>query len=214
MNTDQMFTKFGITFKENQIIFCEHEPGNDFYMIKKGRVRVSKVVDGREKTLDEFHPGDIFGEMAILEEAPRTATAIAIDEVNALRFNKENFEILLKGNPAIAFRLLKTFSTRIFDAKRRLMILTLHNDEDKIIDTICMLAEQKGATAETREAIEIEATEESIAKWCSVGIDLTKKVLRSYQKTGKIVVAKDKMAVKNYNELFRLLAGKRKLSTQ
>jgi len=208
---DPMFDKFGVNFNPNQIIFCEHEPGNDFYMIQKGNVRVTKVVDSREKTLDEFRAGDVFGEMSILEEAPRTATAIALTEVTALRFTKENFDELLKGNPVIAFKLLKTFSKRIYDAKRRLMILVLDNDEDKVIDTLCMLAEQKGALPDTRNSIEIDATEESVAKWCSVDLDLTKKVIRSFQKSGKIVIGGHKMSLKNYNELYRLINSKRKI---
>ena len=72
-----MFSKFGVTYQPNDIIFCEYEPGNEFYFLQEGRVKVTKIVSDMEKTLDIFHTGDIFGEMAILDEGPRSATARA-----------------------------------------------------------------------------------------------------------------------------------------
>ena len=72
--------------------------------------------------------------MAILEEAPRSASAIAIEKVEALEFNKRNFEVLLRGNPQIALKLLQTFIKRIYDQKRRFMILTLKEPAARIAD--------------------------------------------------------------------------------
>ena len=138
-----MFNKFGVTYEPDDILFCEYEPGNEFYFLQEGRIKITKIVSDMEKTLDIFHPGDIFGEMAILEDQPRSATAIAIDRVKVLRFNKENFNHLLQGNPQLAFRLLKIFSNRIYDAKRRLLILTLPDIESKVYDAFLMLAENQ-----------------------------------------------------------------------
>jgi CRP-like cAMP-binding protein len=67
MGKDDMFSKFGETYEPDDILFCEYEPGKDFYILQEGRVKVTKIVSDMEKTLDIFHPGDIFGEMAILE---------------------------------------------------------------------------------------------------------------------------------------------------
>ncbi|PKL11138.1 MAG: Crp/Fnr family transcriptional regulator, partial [Spirochaetae bacterium HGW-Spirochaetae-6] len=64
-------------FKEGEIIFCEYEPGSTFYLIKKGRVKITKISEKYEKTLDVLGEGSLFGEMAIIEQAPRSATAIA-----------------------------------------------------------------------------------------------------------------------------------------
>jgi CRP/FNR family transcriptional regulator, cyclic AMP receptor protein len=207
---DPMFEKFGVVFKPGQIIFCEYEPGNELYLIKEGKVKVSKVVDDREKTLDEFGPGDVFGEMAILEEAPRTATAVAVEETQAMAFNKENFEHLIKGNPAIALKLLTTFARRIADAKRRLQTMGLKSEEDKVIDTLLMLAEQAGANLETTEPVDIDTTDEDIANWCSVPVDSAKRILRSLHNQGRVVNSSKKIVLKNYRELHRVISSKRK----
>ena len=142
LNDARFIEKFGVDYAPNEIIFCEFEPGQDFYFINSGRVRIVKIINNREKTLDVLEPGDVFGEMAILEEEPRSASAIAMDAVKVLKFHRDNFDALLAGNPQLAYKLLIVFSKRIYDAKRRLMILLLGEPQLKVMDVMCMLAEQ------------------------------------------------------------------------
>ena len=94
-----MFNRFSKTFRKGDIIFCEYEPGDTFYLIQSGRVQIVRIIGELEKNIDILNPGEVFGEMAILEEAPRSATTIALDDVKALEFNRENFEVLMMGNP-------------------------------------------------------------------------------------------------------------------
>jgi len=205
-----MFSKFGVTYQPGDIIFCEYEPGNDFYLLQEGRVKVTKIVSDMEKTLDIFHPGDIFGEMAILENEPRSATAIAIDKIKALRFNKENFNLLLQANPQMALKLLKIFSNRIYDAKRKLMILTLPDLESKISDVFLMLAENKNISPKTTDTITFNSTIEEIANWCGEKVNKVKEVLLNFADTGKIQIYEDRIVLKNLYEMFRMVQSKRK----
>ena len=107
-----VFERFAVNFRKGDIIFCEYEPGDNFYLIQSGRVQIVKIMGDIEKTIDILQPGEIFGEMAILEEAPRSATAIAADHVKALEFNRQNFEVLMQGNPQIACRQRRYFQRR------------------------------------------------------------------------------------------------------
>ena len=120
------FDRFAKSIAKGAMIFCEYEPGNSFYLIQEGRVQIVKVMGGIEKAVDILRPGELFGEMAILEEAPRSASAIALDDVTLLEFNRANFEVLMQGKPQIALTLLKTFVKRIYDQRRRFMILKLN----------------------------------------------------------------------------------------
>ena len=134
------FNRFRKTFQAGDVIFSEYEPGDNFYLIQVGRVQIVKIFGDLEKTIAVLNPGEIFGEMAILEEAPRSATAIAMDQVTALEFNQENFDILMQGNPQVALTLLKLFAMRIHDQKRKFQILTLDDVEAKVADVFLMLA--------------------------------------------------------------------------
>ena len=61
------FDRFKVTFQKGDHIFCEYEPGDSFYLIQTGRVQIVKIIGEIEKMVDILQPGEIFGEMAILE---------------------------------------------------------------------------------------------------------------------------------------------------
>lgn len=209
-NDPNILNKFRINYKPGQLIFLEYEPGDSFYLIQSGRVKITKVVAETEKTLDILHPGDIFGEMAIIENAPRSATAVALDDVTLLLFKKENFEVILKNNPAMALKLLTILAKRIYEQKRRLMIFTLPSDEAKVLDVILMLAEQKGVNVNSVEKVELTANEEQIASWAAIKKEVCRKVLAHYAKLGRIEIKNEKIIINNINEIQRLILSKRK----
>jgi len=133
------FSRFAKTFNPGDVIISEYEPGDCFYLIQSGQVQLVKCVNGVKKNLDILMPSEFFGEMAILENTPRSATCVAIDTVEVLEFNKENFEILITGNPQIALILLKLFCKRIYDQKRRFKILVMPDIQARIADVFLML---------------------------------------------------------------------------
>lgn len=206
---DKLFDKFGVEYEPNDIIFCEFEPGNDFYFIQSGRVEIVKIINNREKTLDILGPGDVFGEMAILEEEPRSASAIAIEHVKLLRFRRENFDALLQGNPQLAYKLLVIFSKRIYDAKRRLMILLLDEPQLKVMDVMNMLAEQD-PHLDVQEPVTLRVTVQEIANWAGMQINDVQKILTHLNKLGKIELFNDRVVVRNIRDFQRLVNSRRK----
>lgn len=206
-----MFEKFGKVFQPNEILFCEYEPGNDFYLIKEGKVKITKTVGSSIKTLDVLETGDILGEMAILEEQPRSATAIAVTEVKALNFNRANFEMLMTKNPALAMKLLNIFSIRIYDAKRRMMILLMDDLLGKVADVFLMLHEKNNSAENFHEVI-LNVTVEDVASWCAQPVGEVQKILNQYVKNGKIDLYSDKIIIHNINDFQRIVNQKRKPS--
>ncbi len=207
-----MFSRFGVNFQKGDVIFCEFEPGDNFYLIQSGRVQLVKIMGDIEKIIDILEPGEIFGEMSILEEAPRSATAIAHTAVKALEFNRENFEVLMQGNPQIAMKLLKTFTRRIYDQKRRFMILTLGDIEAKVADVFLMLAERQpkeDGDAETKK-VEFHTSVDDIAHWGGISPDKCKSVLSRFVSQGRIEIFTDRIVVKNINDFVRFVSAQRR----
>ncbi|GHV26709.1 Crp/Fnr family transcriptional regulator [Spirochaetia bacterium] len=205
------FDRFARTFEAGEIIFSEFEPGDAFYLIQEGRVELVKVVGDVEKTLDILQPSEMFGEMAILEDSPRSATAIALDRVQVLEFNRQNFDILMAGNPQIALKLLKTFARRLYDAKRKFMILTLKDPHARIADVFLMLdenqADKKQAASDTRE---FQTTVEDIAHWAAMNVKDAREIITQFVTKGQLELTKDRIVVKNINEFSRYVTSKRK----
>ncbi|MFW5776841.1 MAG: Crp/Fnr family transcriptional regulator [Spirochaetota bacterium] len=208
----EAFERFAVGYQPGEIIFCEYEPGDAFYLIQEGTVQISKIMGDIEKTVDVLQPGEIFGEMAILEEAPRSATAIAAEQVKCLEFNRENFEILMRGNPAIALKLLKLFTKRIYDQRRRFMILTLEDTQARVADVFLMLNELRGEQPNDEESDErvFVTTPEDVAHWAGLSTDETKHVLNHFVSQRRLEVHKDRIVLSNINEFVRFVNSRRK----
>jgi len=104
--------------KKNEVIFKEGAVGDAFYLIILGSVRISTIVPGvGEEALTILREGEYFGEMALIDDAPRSASAIANEDTLLLLIEKDNFRKLLAKETGIAYKLLwvftKTLSARL-----------------------------------------------------------------------------------------------------
>lgn len=112
-------------FDAGTVIFQEGEPGDKFYIILKGEVEVfKKIGENREEVLALLKAGDYFGEMSLIDNAPRSASVRAKTELVALTIFKPDFEILLKASDAITAKIyrffISTFSKRLRDADEKI----------------------------------------------------------------------------------------------
>ena len=198
-------------YEADDIIFLEYETGNKFYMVQSGSVKITKVIKYVEKLLDIVYPGDFFGEMAILEGTTRSASAIANEPTTLLELTKENFQTILGNNTAMALKLSKMLAKRIFDAKRRLLILQLPETDLRVYDCLLLLAELQNIPRDHYyDPQELNATIADIANWCGININDVQKVLNNLIKSGKIDVYANTIKVRNLKEIQRQIDLKRK----
>jgi CRP-like cAMP-binding protein len=106
---------------EGTTVFIENMPGESLFLVRKGTIRISKMfAEGDEKTLVVLGPEDIFGEMAIVDGLPRSATARVAEDAELISLKKSDFEKLAGEDPALALKLLtrisKVFSGRVREA--------------------------------------------------------------------------------------------------
>ena len=103
------------TFKKGEIIFRQGEPGNCMYDIHWGRVGVyAEYGTANEKKLAELYPGDFFGEMGLLEQSPRSATVVALeDSTQVSAIMESDFREFFEQNPAKVFTIMQTLSQKL-----------------------------------------------------------------------------------------------------
>lgn len=119
--------------KSGMTVFIENMPGESLYLIQKGVVEISKMLaEGDEQSLVTLGSGDVFGEMAILDGQPRSATARVVDEVVFLVISRSDYERLCADNPELALKLtlnvIRLFSDRIRennDEYRNMLLVAL-----------------------------------------------------------------------------------------
>jgi signal transduction histidine kinase len=102
------------TFKAGDVIFRAGDPGDGFYVVESGRVQISAVVGQNEpRILAAIGPGDFFGEMAVVEDAPRSATATAETETRTFFLGRDKLLQLLERRPHVALKIIREFSARM-----------------------------------------------------------------------------------------------------
>lgn len=198
------FDRFAKKYEPGEVIISEYEPGDCFYLIQSGKVQLVKCVNGTSKNLDILKPGEFFGEMAILDNSARSATCVAVGNVKCLEFNKENFELLIAGNPQIALVLLKLFCKRIYDQKRRFRILCIKDLQARLADVFLMLDEMNPPTNPAEKMRRFNVTSGDIAHWAGLSIEVTKEELSKFVEKRKIEIFDGYMIVANILDLKRM----------
>jgi len=103
----------GKIYQDGESIVLQGEMGDCMFVIQEGHVDVLREAYGRTFHLTELGPGDIFGEMALCEKAPRSATVRAKGQVRALTIDKRTFLRRIQEDPGLAFNVLRALSGRI-----------------------------------------------------------------------------------------------------
>jgi signal transduction histidine kinase len=102
------------TFPAGSRIFSENDPGDGVYLIRDGLVEIAHMVDDRALCVfSKFGPGEIFGEMAVIEDLPRSATTTAVKETRVYFIPRAEMMALLRRSPALSFKLLQEVSRRL-----------------------------------------------------------------------------------------------------
>ena len=102
-----------VTFEAGQVIFQEGERGDEMFIIEIGQVEIVRRRAGEERSLVVFEAGDFFGEMSLLEDLPRSATARAVTDCRLLPVDASTFDLMLRDHPEVAIRIMRMLSRRL-----------------------------------------------------------------------------------------------------
>jgi len=132
-------------FSKKNIIFMEQDPGNMFYIIFSGKIKITKLNnDGNEVILSILGTGDFFGEMSLLDHNKRNANAIALEDIELLTIVRSEFLEVLHKNTAFTFNLLKTFAIRLRSADIRVKSFFLDDAQQKVLMMLFDMCEKMG----------------------------------------------------------------------
>ncbi|HEX7707242.1 MAG TPA: cyclic nucleotide-binding domain-containing protein [Thermoanaerobaculia bacterium] len=106
-------TDYFVQLQTGEYVFQQGDAGNSMFIIEDGLIEIIKTVDSEERKLAELEQGDFFGEMSVLDDQPREASARAGSECQLLRIDKSMFDQMLRQNPEIAVRMLRKLARRL-----------------------------------------------------------------------------------------------------
>ena len=121
--SDDPLQKFAKTYAPGTVVFREGDTGDEMYIIQRGKVRVSKDFSGKPHVIAVLDKGEFFGEMAIVSQLARTATVTAIDEVEALAFDRDGLVKMITRNPRIGLSIIDRLCRRLQAAHHKVQHL-------------------------------------------------------------------------------------------
>lgn len=150
----QLFSRLGKKIPAGTTLFHEGDHGEEMYIIQSGKVKISKRVRGVEKTLATLEKGEFFGEMAILNDKPRSATAEAIDACDLLVIDRKTFETLIKGNAEIALRFIKRLADRLREADAQIEALMIKDNTSRLVSILAKQVKERKKGGELTMSID------------------------------------------------------------
>jgi CRP-like cAMP-binding protein len=171
------------------VLFREGEPGSQMYVIRAGRVSIWKRIADSEITLTVLGPGDFFGEMALLEGLPRSASATALEDSLLIEVEQEAFELLLRSKGEIALRMMRRLSARLREADRQIQALMSRSGGARALSLMRTLAEPPAADG--RRYLGLEFTSEAIAARVGLTDEEAQSVARTFLRSGLLEKGQD-----------------------
>jgi len=202
---EDQFTKpqhgFNRQYKDNDIIFSEHEPGEELHIIQRGKIKITKIVDNNEVLLAVLKPGDIFGEMAILENKPRNATAISYGDSELLAVSKGNFEIMVRKNPQLGTKLITLLSERIWKAYRQLANILISDPLGRMFDMLLTVVEEHRVPIIHNASHSFDFGPDELIKMVGLPIDKGNLLIQKLLENKKFRLQENKIVVTDLEEL-------------
>jgi CRP-like cAMP-binding protein len=124
--------RFLISFRSGEYVFREGDTGSELFIVHEGKVEIVASSEVGERRFAILEKGDFFGEMSLLEDLPRNASAKALTEVKLVRVDRTRFDRMLRRDPEIAVRIMRKLSRRLRDADRLLRRDTLEVSAEEI----------------------------------------------------------------------------------
>ena len=176
-----------VDFSRGHTIFAEGEPGDRLYIVMSGKVKIGRrSPDGREHLTAIMGPSDMFGELAVFDPGPRTASATAITQVRAVAMDRAALHAWIADRPEIAQQLLRVLARRLRRTNDSIADLIFTDLSGRVAKLLLQLAQRFGAQEGGTVRVTHELTQEEIAQLVGASRETVNKALSGFTQRGWI----------------------------
>jgi CRP/FNR family transcriptional regulator, cyclic AMP receptor protein len=170
----EIFERYGKVFKAGTRIFGEGDPGDMMYIIQSGQVKITKKTNDGEKTLVILSEGDFFGEMAVIDHEPRSASAVAQSDTKLIALDQAVFEATMQTNAHIVQKIMRNMSSRLRETNKQLAILLLKDHNRRVANTLLQLCQKHGHQTPQGFTMDIALSVTELANMVGLSDDMAK----------------------------------------
>ncbi|MCU0585745.1 MAG: Crp/Fnr family transcriptional regulator [Desulfobacterales bacterium] len=191
---------FERNLKAGETLFTEGEQGNEMYLIRSGKVEISRSAGGQKKVLATLSEGSFLGEMAIVDDAPRSATAIAASDVSLLILDRAAFKAQLQENPMIEY-LITSLVKRLRETNEQVKIMLQKDDVCRIAASLLAMGREKGAPDGSGVLVKGSFTQDSLADQVGVSKAKAAEIFEKLTKSGLVAFQPDGIRIPSVPDL-------------
>jgi len=187
-------------FESGEFVFWEGDPPEWFYIVESGKVKMLKHSSlGKEFLIAVFGPGEVFGEVAVFDNAPYPASAQATDDTRALGIRRADFLSFLTQNPPVFMYMINVLGKRLRDAHDRLRDLAGERVEQRLASILLMLYSKLGPT--------LPFTRQEIADMTGTTTETAIRVMTRMKDSGVVRSSRGKITIVDEDKLRALSEG-------
>jgi CRP-like cAMP-binding protein len=202
------------TYPKDCMIFAEGEPGNELYIVENGTVKITKLINGREVVLALLKKGDIFGEMALLEDKPRTANVETNEECTLFAVNRSNFSEIIKEQPELVSRLTSLFAERIWLSSKQLANTLIIDPLGRLYDALLIQLEKNRVPISADHAYSCSFGYKELAGMASLSAEESNEAYKKFLLRNRITEINDKIVITDTSEVLRQSEYYRKMEAR
>lgn len=183
-----------LSFAKGTLLVSQGELTDSLYMVLSGKLKVfNSNEDGREVLLNHIGPGEAFGELALLDGEPRSASVITLENSRIALLSRQSFMECLRQNPDIAFELLQLMSKRVRNLTDRVNNLALMDVYGRVANTLTTLAK----TQTDGRLITDAYTHQELSSMVGASREMVTRILNDLKKGGYILIEDHRIEIKN-----------------
>lgn len=192
--------------KKRQPLYLTGDPSSNVYLLKKGRVKIANTApSGKEVTFDILEPGEIFGELDVLEDAPRSTSAETLDDALICVIPRKDFDQYLAMHPNVTIKLTKLIGLRLKKIQSRVEDLVFRDVPARLAHLLSELSKTDGVAEKQGVRLKVRLTHQEMANLIGCSRETVSTIMGQFRDQGLIQMDGRTITIVNEKGLSRLL---------
>jgi len=189
-------------YKKNMMVFMEGEPGDAFYYVKSGKVKIYRSYeDGREHIVHILGEGDVFGEATLFSGIAYPASASVYEDSVIGVIKNSDLEKLISQSPGLSLKIIKLLASKLVQAQRKIRDLTFNDVFSRTAAQLLKLADDHGKQTDEGIKINIPLSRQELADMAGTTRETVSRVLSKFRKEKFITEQDDRIVILNSEKL-------------
>ena len=192
--------------KKRQPLYLPGDPSSNVYLLKKGRVKIANTApNGKEVTFDILEPGEVFGELDVLEDAPRSTSAETLDDAVICVIPRKDFDQYLAMHPTVMFKLTKLIGLRLKKIQSRVEDLVFRDVPARLAHLLVELSKTEGVAEKQGIRLKVKLTHQEMANLIGCSRETVSATLGQFRDEGLLQLDGRTLTILDLKGLSRLL---------